>query len=111
MATVSSVSVVRNERVQFQGLIQQVVIVEATVAAVTISGNANEDSTIPAVGIDHETDFVLGWTHSHAGTHAHEVNEEVHTWDDELHLVVHNRSGSPVDLPQTTYKFLVGRLA
>lgn len=110
MAAVTAVSALRNERVQFQGLFDHIVVIQATVAAATISGNANEESTIPAVGIDHETDFVLGCTHTHVGTHAHEITEEFHTWDDEIHVVVHNRSGAPVEHPATTYKILVGRM-
>lgn len=110
MATVTGIYVKDRGPRQFRGVFSDVIVVTFTVAAHTIAGNANEESTVAAPPVDHETDFVLGWTHSHGTDHSHEIAEAFHTWDGELHLVSHNRSGAPVDLPATSYKVIVGRL-
>lgn len=110
MATVTAnVTKLRGAQ-QFRGVLSDITVVTFTVGAHTISGNSNEETIVPAEGVDHEADFVLGWTHTHVGAHSHEITETFHTWDEELHLVAHNRSGSPVDLPATTYRVIVGRL-
>lgn len=109
MATPTSVELIRNDRVQFQGLFQQAAVVVAVLPSYEVSGNANADSVIPAPGIQHG-DCILGWGHYHEGAHDHEVVEEFHSWDNEIHLVVHNRSGNPVTMPVTTYRLVLARL-
>lgn len=110
MATATNIRILDNHRMQFQGLFSNVLLVTFTIPETTVSGNATEESSIAVAGVDHETDYVLAWTHTHDTEHAHEVMEDIHTWDGAVHLIAHNRSGSPVTIPATTYRVIVARL-
>lgn len=111
MGTATSVSIELNQRMQFRGVFENVWCVHFTVDVGSVATNGVDSTTVSVPGLDKDKDIVLGWTHVHAtGAHAHELIESIHTWDDELHLVVHNATGGPIDPPSTEYKVVIGRL-
>lgn len=111
MGTATGVAVEINERSQFQGIFDTVRMVEFTVDVGSIGTNSIDATIVSVPGLTAMMDIVLGWTHTHDTPHNHELLESIHAWDDELHLVVHNTSGGPIDPPSTTYRVIVGHLA
>lgn len=111
MGTATGIAVEFNERTQFQGMFDNVRLVEFTVDVGSIGTNAIDATVVSVPGLEAHMDVVLGWNHTHSTPHSHELIESIHTWDDELHLVVHNVSGGPIDPPSTTYRVVVGHLA
>lgn len=111
MGTATNIEIALNQRSQFNGIFSNVWCVHFQVDVGSIATNALDATTVSVPGLVKDTDVVMGWTHVHlTGAHAHELIESIHAWDDELHLVVHNISGGPIDPPNTEYKVIVGRL-
>jgi hypothetical protein len=110
VATATGITI-EGQRSQFQGLFSEVFKVIFTVDTGNVAANSSDTTIISVPGMSQLTDVVLGWTHYHVDTEAHEMIETFHTWADELHFVQHNTSGGAVDPVSTTYGVIIGRLA
>jgi hypothetical protein len=108
MATATRVTVLPAAS-QFRGVFDMIWIVQFDLDSGPITGNSAELSTIPVPGVVLGKDVILGWNHSTANDAG--VTEEVHVGgDNELHVIRHNPSGPPVNLPPTTFRVVIARL-
>lgn len=111
MGTATAVDLNDRGAQQFRGVFDSIRIVTFTVDVASMNANAIDATEIAVPGLDQTKDFVIGWTHNHAGSHSHEYVESFHTWTDELHFIAHNTSGAQLDPPVATYRVIIARLA
>lgn len=99
---------VRCGRQQFQGLFEDVMVLEFTLDTGSINSNTTAEDTVSAPGLSFSSCIVLGWAY---GTEpSHDLLHEVHAATNALHILTHNNSGGAVNPASSRWQVVIAKL-